>query len=68
MNIVQPTTKWHSTESVADLFGLSARHIRRMIAVGDLKAVQFGRVYRVSDEALQQMAEARIVQPRSHAA
>lgn len=67
MKLITQAKKYYSTEAVADIFGMSARHIRRMIATGELQAVQFGRVYRVSDEALQQMAEARTVQPR-HAA
>ncbi|MBK1723217.1 helix-turn-helix domain-containing protein [Thiocystis violacea] len=65
MKNLNQVRKYHSTEAVAEMIGMSARHVRRLIAVGELKAVQFGRVYRVPDEALDEMAAAKAVRPHA---
>lgn len=68
MSTIQAAPRWHSTEAVADLFDLSPRHVRRMIAIGELRAVQFGRVYRVSDEAIRDFAETHSTHQRQQEA
>ena len=55
--------RWHSTKYVADVLNISERHVRRLIATGVIKAIRLGRVLRVSDEAMEALANSHIVQP-----
>lgn len=55
--------RWHSTGAVGIRFDLSERHVRRLIASGDLKAITIGRVFRVSDEAIDEFALTHAVIP-----
>lgn len=62
-----PQRKLLSTAVVAEQLDMSERHVRRMIAAGELRAVQFGRVYRVPDESLDELIARKTVRVESGA-
>jgi len=55
-------------EQVADLLGLHVRTVRRYIREGQLPAVQVGKRYRVSRDALEAFAGVALEQPPAAAA
>jgi len=61
MNASTELPQYFSTDAVAELFGVSTRHVRRMIASGELRAIQLGRVYRIAPAAIDEYAAAHTV-------
>lgn len=56
-----------STSTVAEQLDMSERHVRRLITSGELRAVQIGRVYRVPDEAITELLDAKTVRAQEAA-
>jgi len=56
-----------SVAAVAEILQMSERHTRRLIADGTLRAVQFGRVYRVPDDAIDELLSNLAVKPGAKA-
>lgn len=52
------TEKYYSPEEVAARFNLKPPAIRKWIREGKLKAIKFGRLWRISEEELQRFIEA----------
>ena len=64
---MNPERKLRSTHAVAAMLDMSPRHIRRLIASGELRAVRFGKVYRVTGDAIDALLAARAVTPHAGA-
>jgi excisionase family DNA binding protein len=52
------TEKYHSPEEVAARFNLKPPAIRKWIREGKLKAIKFGRLWRISEAELQEFIKA----------
>lgn len=56
---VKISSRYFSVQEVADLFGVSLDILYKAIKQGQLEAQPFGRVYRISEDALSEYLESQ---------